>query len=96
MSYTLLKTRSVGMLLAVMVGVIGRSIPALAATCYGDADCRACKTCRYCKHCAKEGGTCGVCKRLHAGGSKARPLSREQAGKLGERSPHSLSRQASQ
>ena len=34
-----------------------------AATCRGDAPCRACKNCKYCKHCAKEGGTCGVCKK---------------------------------
>ncbi len=33
------------------------------ATCYGDDPCNACKNCRYCKHCAKEGGTCGVCRR---------------------------------
>ena len=33
------------------------------ATCYGNDPCNACKNCRYCKHCAKEGGTCGVCKR---------------------------------
>lgn len=33
------------------------------ATCTGSDPCHACKNCRYCKHCAKEGGTCGVCKR---------------------------------
>jgi hypothetical protein len=36
-----------------------------AATCTGSTPCRACKNCRYCKHCAKEGGTCGVCRRGH-------------------------------
>ena len=35
----------------------------IAATCTGSTPCRACKNCRYCKHCAKEGGTCGVCRR---------------------------------
>jgi hypothetical protein len=35
----------------------------LVATCTGSTPCRACKNCRYCKHCAKEGGTCGVCRR---------------------------------
>jgi hypothetical protein len=49
------------------------------------ADCRACKNCRYCKHCAKEGGTCGVCKRQHARDSKARPLSVHQSGDGGKR-----------
>lgn len=34
-----------------------------AATCTGATPCRACKNCKYCKHCAKEGGTCGVCKK---------------------------------
>jgi hypothetical protein len=34
-----------------------------AATCTGSAPCRACKNCRYCKHCAKDGGTCGACRR---------------------------------
>jgi hypothetical protein len=33
------------------------------ATCTGSDPCNACKNCKYCKHCAKEGGTCGVCKR---------------------------------
>jgi hypothetical protein len=33
------------------------------ATCTGADPCNACKNCKYCKHCAKEGGTCGVCKR---------------------------------
>jgi hypothetical protein len=36
---------------------------AFAATCTGSDPCNACKNCKYCKHCAKEGGTCGVCKR---------------------------------
>jgi hypothetical protein len=34
-----------------------------AATCTGSTPCRACTNCRYCKHCAKDGGTCGVCRR---------------------------------
>ncbi len=33
------------------------------ATCKGDKNCKACKNCKYCKHCAKDGGTCGVCKK---------------------------------
>jgi hypothetical protein len=33
------------------------------ATCTGSDPCHACKNCHYCKHCAKDGGTCGVCKR---------------------------------
>ena len=33
------------------------------ATCTGADPCHACKNCHYCKHCAKDGGTCGVCKK---------------------------------
>jgi hypothetical protein len=39
------------------------ALAARRATCTGSAACRACKNCRYCKHCAKNGGTCGVCRR---------------------------------
>jgi len=34
------------------------------ATCVGADPCNACKTCGYCKHCAKQGGNCGVCRRV--------------------------------
>ena len=34
-----------------------------SATCTGADPCHACKNCHYCRYCAKEGGTCGVCKR---------------------------------
>lgn len=37
--------------------------PPKSATCTGSKSCKACKNCKYCKHCAKEGGTCGVCKK---------------------------------
>ncbi len=40
-------------------GVIMKSY----ATCKGDSPCNACKNCKYCKRCAKEGLTCGVCKK---------------------------------
>ncbi len=33
------------------------------ATCRGDNPCNACKNCKYCKRCAKQGLTCGVCKK---------------------------------
>lgn len=33
------------------------------ATCKGGKPCNACKNCKYCKHCAKDGGTCGVCRK---------------------------------
>lgn len=36
---------------------------ARAATCTGANPCRACKNCSSCKRCAKDGKTCGVCKR---------------------------------
>jgi hypothetical protein len=50
------------------LGLLGAAVPHLeevlhAATCTGSAPCNACKNCRYCKHCAKEGGTCGVCRK---------------------------------
>lgn len=32
-------------------------------TCHGKTPCRACKNCKYCKWCAKNGGTCGRCKK---------------------------------
>ena len=34
-----------------------------SATCTGSTPCHACKNCKYCKHCAKDGKTCGVCKK---------------------------------
>ena len=34
-----------------------------AATCTGANPCNACKNCSSCKRCAKEGGTCGVCRK---------------------------------
>jgi hypothetical protein len=33
------------------------------ATSKGENPCRACKNCKYCKRCAKQGLTCGVCKK---------------------------------
>jgi hypothetical protein len=33
------------------------------ATCVGANPCKACKNCKYCKRCAKNGLTCGVCKK---------------------------------
>src|SRR6202044_1890404 len=52
------KMRSfVSALLAVMaIAVVG----VVMSTCTGSDPCYACK---YCKHCAKDGGTCGVCKK---------------------------------
>lgn len=32
-------------------------------TSTGAKNCTACKNCKYCKHCAKEGKSCGVCKK---------------------------------
>ena len=48
-------------LATVMAG--GYTIDSSFATCTGSDPCNACKNCKYCKHCAKDGGTCGVCKR---------------------------------
>jgi hypothetical protein len=39
------------------------SADAYFATCTGSTPCTACKNCKYCKHCAKEGGTCGICRK---------------------------------
>jgi hypothetical protein len=52
-----------------------------AATCTGSTPCRACKNCRYCKHCAKEGGTCGVCRRARAPRRTWRQAADEAAAK---------------
>ncbi len=43
--------------------ILGLVSDASFATCTGSDPCSACKSCRYCGHCAKQGGTCGVCKR---------------------------------
>ena len=43
---------------------LGFSAQALrAATCTGANPCNACKNCSSCKRCAKDGGTCGVCRK---------------------------------
>jgi hypothetical protein len=55
----------IGLVVALLLLVIGER-RTLAATCTGEGHCRACKNCRYCRHCAREGGTCGVCKRQEA------------------------------
>ena len=34
-----------------------------AATCTGANPCNACKNCSSCKRCAKDGLTCGVCRK---------------------------------
>jgi hypothetical protein len=31
--------------------------------CVGADPCHACTNCRSCNHCAKQGGTCGICKK---------------------------------
>jgi hypothetical protein len=54
--------------------VCGLSADAAFATCYGNDPCNACKNCKYCRHCAKEGGTCGVCKRRLMAAAQQGPL----------------------
>jgi len=49
--------------MCLLVAVLGFVTDGTYATCTGSDPCNACKNCKYCKHCAKEGGTCGVCKR---------------------------------
>ena len=49
--------------LCFLVSVSGDGRQAALATCLGKDPCNACKNCKYCGHCAKQGGTCGVCKR---------------------------------
>jgi hypothetical protein len=56
------------LLLAVAIALSVPVTNSFAGKCTGDDNCTACKTCEYCKHCAKEGGTCGVKKRLEKGG----------------------------
>jgi hypothetical protein len=62
----MLKSRFLIVLAQIMLSILLISqIPSgnSAATCTGADPCHACKNCKYCKHCAKEGGTCGVCKK---------------------------------
>lgn len=47
------------LLVVMAIAVVGVEM----STCTGSDPCYACKNCKYCKHCAKDGGTCGVCKR---------------------------------
>ncbi len=54
-----------------------------AATCYGDANCKACKTCRACGYCAKRGGTCGICARAAKTGNVSNPPTRQEKGTSG-------------
>jgi hypothetical protein len=54
---------SKGLLLALFLYV---SAATLSTACTGADPCLVCKNCKYCKHCAKDGGTCGVCKKRSA------------------------------
>ena len=49
--------------LIVMLAALSGAKSLPAATCTGADPCHACKNCKYCQQCAKQGGTCGVCKR---------------------------------
>ena len=49
-------------LIALLLSLVGSEM-LHAAKCVGDRPCNACKNCSYCKHCAKDGGTCGVCRK---------------------------------
>jgi hypothetical protein len=51
----------ISMMLGFLLFIGAKSL--LGATCTGADPCHACKNCKYCKHCAKEGGTCGICKK---------------------------------
>ena len=46
-----------------LVALGGVAPDASAATCVGADPCNACKNCHYCKRCAKDGKTCGICKK---------------------------------
>lgn len=65
--------RVAGLSLGFLAATVSTST-ALAARCTGDDNCRACKNCRYCRHCAQEGGSCGVCKKLHGASGNAERL----------------------
>jgi hypothetical protein len=73
------------MLLAFSLLAAGGLSGAQAATCYGHEVCRACKNCRYCKHCAKQGGSCGVCRRQTSGTSAPRAKSKRLSAATGQR-----------
>ena len=53
------------LIVALLFVMLFTAVPAelQAATCLGKNPCNACKNCKYCRHCAKDGGTCGVCKK---------------------------------
>ena len=74
-----MRCRALGLGLA-LLSTLGMAGSASAGRCTGSDPCYACKNCRYCKHCAKEGGMCGVCKKLHAKAGKERPLAVKRAG----------------
>ena len=59
----------IGVVLAALGVRFGASV-LHAATCTGANPCNACKNCSSCKRCAKEGGTCGVCRKAMAGGAQ--------------------------
>jgi hypothetical protein len=72
--------RGFGLGLALLAAVVSAGA-ALGATCTGDDNCRACRNCKYCRHCAREGGTCGVCKKLRAQARKEKPALMKAAPK---------------
>ena len=45
------------------MGLKSTTASKINATCVGAKPCKACKNCNYCKRCAKDGGSCGVCKK---------------------------------
>ena len=59
----MLSKNHIGCLVAVWIIFAGLAASASFATCTGSDPCKACKNCKYCKHCAKDGGSCGICKR---------------------------------
>jgi hypothetical protein len=60
-----MKTLKVTILLAAFVLAFAPAANAGRA-CKGKTPCDACKNCHGCKWCAKDGGTCGVCKRSNS------------------------------
>lgn len=52
-------------LITLLTGIMLLIAPAANAgrACTGQTPCTACKNCHGCRWCAKDGGTCGVCKK---------------------------------
>jgi hypothetical protein len=61
-----LKKHAAALSIGAVVAFAGFSLtqPGKYEPCTGKANCKVCKNCSRCGHCAKQGGSCGVKKRI--------------------------------